>query len=364
MNIQEQPLTFDPFKMCVADVHDSILQHMNGNDLKNATEVSASFNLVIGQSTTAMKKLLLNLSSDVVTAVLQSQRNYSNVDVKMFSSNAVAREEILAKLSPSVVNLNLKNVPTNLLAENSKFQKLESLSFGPFVNSGAVHSILTALENFHLNNLCLSENVINDNTKPLNNQTRLKKITMSLNFLKNANYCKVSDFAGLQLKTLVLRQDFEMTSKDTIDNEVIIVQLLKIQSSTLEIFVCDYVTPNIWLQILNLPKLKFVEVPEVPNQEYSNQSKSIITAKVWKFDYELKPILQTLPRLKNLKVPFLRSHQMLLIARTLLNLEKLYIWSQFTNAVRAYDNLKTSDEPNLNRTIELVEKNTAKQIFE
>jgi hypothetical protein len=84
--------TNDPLIRICSDVHELILQHFSGRDVKELSLVSKNWNETIGSSSKCMSKIQLKIKgnvSEVKSTLLKSQRKYSNILIKDINESKV-----------------------------------------------------------------------------------------------------------------------------------------------------------------------------------------------------------------------------------------------------------------------------------
>jgi hypothetical protein len=132
----------DPFTAVHFDIRDLVIQHFKVEDIKELTTVSKGWNQIIGGSSAAMKRIMLNVwdssseqpSRPEVTALLKSNRKYQNLDLHLkFAANIKRKLMLLPKFSSSLVELDLRDDNKQLqkyLPEKLSFPKLKALWIG------------------------------------------------------------------------------------------------------------------------------------------------------------------------------------------------------------------------------------------
>lgn len=102
----------DPLECILPELHDLILQHCRGNDFKETTEVSPSWNEILGKSHVMMKKVKLEWvefweSEKILT---KNDRRYSNVFLNLVWINK-SRKQYLATLTPTEMEIDFFGEP-------------------------------------------------------------------------------------------------------------------------------------------------------------------------------------------------------------------------------------------------------------
>lgn len=148
----------DPFDEDVLpfDVHEYILQHLNGADLLKASEVSRTWNEKVETTKAFMKKIKLSITSiplrqgvtasqsissvdkesylrkEDIDAILNKQRNHENVEIKLWHiEHATHRVDLLKKFANSIVDF-LIDLSDIVICIESKceFPNLKTLRLG------------------------------------------------------------------------------------------------------------------------------------------------------------------------------------------------------------------------------------------
>jgi ABC-type antimicrobial peptide transport system permease subunit len=139
----------DPFSAVHSDIHDLVIQHFKGNEIKRLAKVSKGWNRIIGGSSAAMKRLVLKVHDVIVfqvsrrevTAMLNSNRNYQHMDLCLnYATNIKRKLMLLSKFSSSLVNLKLGLIVRMEMTfpATLSLPKLESLCAAPITCSVAM----------------------------------------------------------------------------------------------------------------------------------------------------------------------------------------------------------------------------------
>lgn len=138
MKVSRRRAPSDPLSELDENTREHIYQYLSGNDVLNLFLVSKEWNQLACKSSAAMKKIKLNFretfhnnpSTQEVTAVLQSERQYQNVDtIFNYLANVGRKLLLLQRFSPSIIDLEfvfVRNVD-DFLPPNLSFPKLKTL---------------------------------------------------------------------------------------------------------------------------------------------------------------------------------------------------------------------------------------------
>jgi hypothetical protein len=145
----------DPLER-LCDVYELIFQHLNGEEVKKASEVSSTWYKKIGSSRTCMNKIILKFvivstaspSLEEINAILASQRKYANFEFsRPFFCNDKKSTKALKKFSDSVVNLKLSwavgSVIDGIFDEPVAFPQLKTLIIGRDVSVKLMENLFT-----------------------------------------------------------------------------------------------------------------------------------------------------------------------------------------------------------------------------
>lgn len=123
----------DPLKIIPSEVADYILQHLSTTEILTATEVSKTWNFVIGSSSLAMRKFKLSmfwlrntrfLSNKAKDSLVESERRYQNIDFKYHSCHIDDIRDILEANNRQWKSVKLERLNFNSTHHIIEFLKL------------------------------------------------------------------------------------------------------------------------------------------------------------------------------------------------------------------------------------------------
>jgi hypothetical protein len=124
----------NPLEKVCGDLHELMLQHFAKSDVLKASEVSPEWNETISKSLKCMAKIHLRfgLSNEAPEAIIESQRQYSDLSVSVDSSSSALifqqKFQLVEKFSPFLKKLEIHNYSRFVYEpRNLQLPKLESL---------------------------------------------------------------------------------------------------------------------------------------------------------------------------------------------------------------------------------------------
>jgi hypothetical protein len=321
----------DPFSVVHSDIYDLIIQHFKVNDIKQLTTVSKDWNRIIGGSSAALKRIMLNVDDFLstkptrskFTALLNSNRKYQNLSILLDSGANLKRKlMVLLKFSSTLVYLHVhgdsdgmeKNLPAIL-----SFPKLEILTTLSISVSFAKNILKDAdglkILSIHLRN---PNDVDEEFFEILKNKKALKKLGLDVlrdfpsfgssqkqKFKLTSLYISNLADVNSNFKAFVLSMADTLTTLDVCfshpDDALLIQKLPALK--TLKIFehcedgLLESYEPNTSIEILELK-----QVNTAP-PEFLESFKSVRSMRVWWIDKnEFKKILKSCPGLLKLEV--------------------------------------------------------------
>lgn len=243
--------TTDPFEMIpVPLIHDQILQHVTGKEVKDLFQVCQEWNKIVSRSNSSMKKFqfMEDLTSpEKIEGLLKSQRRYSDLFCFIFDSNIQGKMLLfmllLEKFSLSLVKLEITILPRDFYGSAPRklqFPKLKKLTLRSWS-----HELLPAIEinslitfEFQSDDLsCVRAESISDFLKKQPHLKRLK-ITCSMPF-------------ALKELSLVFYSEMSPTARLNLYSS------LRNMSDSLKTFQISKFTPEVVQLVVNeLPSLK------------------------------------------------------------------------------------------------------------
>ncbi|CRK90318.1 CLUMA_CG004071, isoform A [Clunio marinus] len=228
----------DPFSYLPIEITEKILGNISTQELLTATEVSSSWNRLIGKNSEAMKRITLKIhwndEENLVNLLLKSQRNYQNVEIKNWIPNEEA-EELLRQIEPSWKNVKIKQV--------------NSVSMTKFINFLGI--IEPSVKKLSLENISIN---IFDNENRLERMEdlefsklevlRLKRIR-TWPFLEAFERCKAlkslavypSRDAGFDVVNILLHQNSNITELETKIEAIERIEIFNMKRLSLKSFI-------------------------------------------------------------------------------------------------------------------------------
>jgi len=356
MEIDDQPLV-DPFLIVNEELHDLICQHFTGKEVKDLSTVSKQWKHSIGVSPAAMKKITFvydskkSRSKEEVTAILTSERRYSNVNLENLRIPRKTRScheqcVVVEKIAPWVKNLDVWLSKIGDL--DLKFPKVEELTLIDSTNK----PILDGVTPNKLKMLMISMN--DDEVQPfkdfLTKCRKLEELHMydcsSVHVfdseVKNHFKLKTFHFINLAPMTPNVIHNFE--------------KFLLAQSSSLQYLV-------LWRCGMDLVEVSFKSLPllkELKLFEFSaskdlhftvNPSVETLMINNHK-TFMLLEFLTALPNLKTLRLSIIKTNAVIeMIASIAINLRKVIFLKSLVNIKEHYATFRQTN-PNVNQQIQ------------
>lgn len=358
----------DPLKVIPAEVSDYILQHFTTAELLTATEVSRTWNHVIGSSFLAMQKFKLSmfwlrntrfLSKNAKETLVESERRYQNIDFKYHSCHiddirdileannrqwkSVKLErlnfnsthhiiEFLKLIEESAIELEMHDIYVASLTESdyNNFKRLKKLKL-KYIESRAL------LEKAFVKCKNLREFSLISNDSNFQSFEALRKI-----MLQNSNLETLQLSSQLFTETFttetIAEISFKLKSFKTKDHYRASIganyaAFLQTQMKTLEELSTDVITCGEALKVIShMPKLRnlnignvnFLDTPWNSLQLHVNQSIEILSY----HDAEnkmniMKSIILSTPNVRELKIYSMTQEMMEFLSANTPKLEKL-----------------------------------------
>lgn len=358
----------DPLKIIPSEIADCIFQHLTSNEILTATEVSKTWNRVIGSSTLAMRKLKLSmfwlkntrfLSNIAKESLVKSERRYQNIDFKYHSCHIDDIRDILEAnnrqwksvklerlnfnsthqiieffklIEESVVELNMHDVYVASLtvSDYNHFKNLKKLQI-KYIESKAVLE-KSFIKCHNLRELSI---ISNDSSyqsfealrKILVNNSKLESLQLSSQLFNETLTSDIIEEISFKLKVFKTKDHY----RASIGTNFAV--FLRKQMNTLEELSTDVITSGEALIIIShMPKLRnlhvgnvnFLDTPWNSLHLHVNQSIELLSY----HDAEnkmniMKSIIHSTPNIKELKIYSMTQSMMEFLTANAKQLEKL-----------------------------------------
>lgn len=329
---------------------DLILQHLNGDEVKNASIVSRKWSECVMNSQQFGRKMVLKIGMDDpsedpdcnLLALLKTPRNYENVEISIKNNKVVQTvvDILLKKLSKSIKNLKITKIGgyNPMLDKPLSFSQLESLE---------LHAVCSRFSGAFLQNVCslkkLSVNGIDSSAllTCLQQNPELEEVAVYENaFIKYfeddwslSMPFRLKKFSMLDHvhTNLHLKGEFPADQWNNLER-VNLMKFVKSQASSLQSLHMDYCRVEDLGEILKtLQSLKSIRVnqlrgdPSKLSLDDNHAVETFLTSKI--NDKFLHAVLTSFKELKSLYIGKLKTHQFDLIMRSAKKLERFgYFW--------------------------------------
>lgn len=221
-------MTSDPFKILNEDVHQNILQHLDGNEIKKLSLVSKSWHQIIGSSRECMRKIICRVDKQMHLDILkQSTRHYENFKVTPY--------QFVHQLTVTLEDFCIKNMWLNEICD-------KEINHSGYVE--LIKSFSRSVEFLQIGDIATKN--YSNRSAIIVNFPKLKKLHCSF-----TNRAAFSILLGNNphLETVILSSDLLTTD----DNE-----FLHHDNVIVKFLAKNYQIKNLWL--LNLEKLFFYDI--------------------------------------------------------------------------------------------------------
>lgn len=249
----DQETDLDPFKAIDRSIFDLLLQHLNGIELLEVSEVSRKWFLVVAKSEVAMKKIELRIvdceeatKDRLMATALQSPRQYQNLYVCSQSKKA-----LVCRLAGSLSTIRVCSFDMKI--GNLKIPNLKKLVFYGDANANGLINSSTSLEELELKSIRFpaADSVLQ--CLKVNDQLKFLTLGASPSTIFREDLSSSFDF---HLNSLSAKLVF--ISDPTNFFKFLISQAQSLQRLTLHVTSCDNTIFN--TAINNLPHLERLEI--------------------------------------------------------------------------------------------------------
>lgn len=358
--------SLDPLQNIIFDELDYIYKHLNGNDAKTMSEVSADWYDFVGYSK-LMKKIELQIiaknskNGDLITLIEKSGRRYAYVqyecadDVEDLNVHA----KVLAMIANDVICLIFGDMNNGLNINGIAFPKLKKLEVGWLASMKALEKVMTSVTCEVLEELRIDS----DNSESIIEYLKKHKGVKKLELLGGSQLIfdrkSVKAIENMQLTTLKIGH----LSPGMLDSATLktnILDFLESQSGTLKHLGIDTSDQQILRKALGLPHIKCLELHLRTRIEIENLpvNSNIKAAKITSSVDNTQALLKCLPNLKKLHIEDLTSGMLKMVAEHAMKLDKLFCeqYSNFKYIALCYEELKRSTIQGkvINNSIQLI----------
>lgn len=307
-----QKLHTDPFLKLSSVIH-LVCNHLGGQDILTASKVSTSWYNSISNSDVCMKKIKLKFilnadpqlkSSQYVSAILESKRNYVNIDFECPDGDDFeTRSEVLFKFSKSVVHLKIDNIQKPIHYRHANFTKLKSLEIGSRVLGYFVDVFFNFIIQSDLEKLSIQKDAFVGVFQYLLVHSGLKELSIfgSINFLfthRDTSFMCKKELTKLEIGSLSEKgfgvEDMLMSFEKFISSQS------KLEHVRINETIIDFL--EIIMKLPNLKTLEFGTIRKPYNFTVLTVSKSVeflVLSSKFKRSQVIK-LLKVMPNLKSL----------------------------------------------------------------
>lgn len=350
-----------PFDRVLLTHSELILQHLSGNEIKIASEVSKKWMRKIFHSRHLMSKFVLRVDIDDpqdcgerFASLVKTTRHYTDVAIKIGNNKQLIEkvDRILMKISRSVRHLKLVKIGgfNSMLRNPLEFFELETLALQVVCGRlcGGFLANVCSLKKLSVNGLdpeglilCLQQNPLLEELKLFENSWIsyfFRDISVALPFKLK----KLTIADHFNTESVLQPGEFPAPQWDNI-SRINFKKLLKSQASSLQSLSIDSCFAEDLNGILKcLPALQCLEVNRIIGdvsklslESYSN-IRTFTAASI--SDNLLHAIIGSFKNLHSLSINKLKTHQFFFIARHARNLQNFtYFWASETE--KKYGNL-------------------------
>lgn len=326
----------DPMKRITEGIHHLVQQHLKGNDVKSAMEVSTEWHDFFVNSPAAMKQIILNFnvesrfrpSQKDLQMILNSPRSYSGLLFYCRSgTNIIGRSKVLTEFADILVSLKIDRVHYDVHMQPVSFKSLKSLEIGPDVSDGLIETLIDSVRHVQLqvlvfNNKSVSEEFI----EFLMTQRQLKELCFSnakpIFDLDDISFLCDLELTKLKLGKLFL-EDFNVESF-----KLNILQLLASQALTLKYFGISCYDPDVMKAVMSLKNLKCLDISVYSMFQFQTftTNDSIEYAKFDTnncVDSDYAMFLRCMPNLRRLYHNTMTSEKLLVVVEAITKLQEI-----------------------------------------
>lgn len=345
----------------VEELRELVLQHLSFDELKNASEVSKTWNEIVGSSHAAMKKI--HLQWNWHTPELYGTRRYANLSIE--SSGKRDEETLLIKFATMLISLKFDHIEPGFVFPAVSLSNLKTLEIGENV---AIKSLSPFFENLGRTRTKIEKLTINAVMMPglgafLNCNNQLKELSLRHDF--TIFYQPNIDYLCSYRLTKLRLGWFHFYG--FVDNgmRANIIRLIHSQSATLTHFGIDECDELVLQAALNVQGLKTIEcrISEISGFDLPVNSAIEIARIYSKFsNTNIRDFLALVPNLNSLYISQLCSaFQPLTIMQSARNLRNIYTLQN--RHYRIFNFYKNATNVNYNHNIDIKLMKTFEQTF-
>lgn len=363
-----QSATDDPMVRITESIHYLVQQHLTGNDVISAIEVSKQWHNFTVCSSMAMKKIVLNFVVESrfrptphdLQMILDSPRCYSSLQFSCRpDTNIVSRAKVLTEFASMLTYLKVDRIHWEIQMEPVSYDRLKSLEIGPDVSPEMVDVLFQSIRHSQLQVLSFYNHSISGVVVDfIKTQHQLKEISF-INSKAIFELDDISFLCDLQMTKLKLGKMFwDDLQVESFKSNVL--QLLTSQADTLKYFGIGCYDPDIMKMVMSLKNVKCLDIRvySMFQIETFSINESIECAK---FDTnncvasDFIEFLKVMPNLSRIYHNTMTTEKLLVVVENVTGLQEILYTSNhwYDKIKKSYEAMKNSEDQDINRNIKL-----------
>lgn len=379
----------DPLEQVSPDIDYLIFQHLTPKEVLEISNVSKSWNEIIGSSTTCMKKIELALRfwkdtpgtkqeqcNEKIKVIQESTRQYQNVSIDCRFDKSLSYEfwKFLSSHQSSLVELKIKSIQLEFASPLTPCLTLPKLQVLKLTY------VATNVRNILLRSCCsltklklkmespfkwgestkIEQESLTSIRKCLEVNQSLKDIEIHGCTQYNLFFdLQVSDVVRFRLKMLKIKSGLRLAVLSE-NNERNLISFLRTQLDCLESFYIDGCRINIIQFVFNnMTALRSIQVDvmvmeknEISELHLNENIRDLMIPYV-NCHENIREFLIAVPNIESLFIAYLSHESMNFIARNLMNLKTLKFRYDENECEDFYEQLR-EDHPEVNQSIEMI----------